>query len=309
MNATELMATAAKMSLPALADLIGLAALGAIVVAAICEWTARIGKRVLLDKYAQQTATMALKLAFLAILGAGMSAFPALQRFPGLKQWLAHPASPVTHVFILCAATVLLLVLWAPLWKKMRKQKGAHSALGLLAAVASFATIAAGTIGAIQLLPALRAENAPQWPTALDPFTAAMTVQYLLVAMASGAGLSLAYLVMRRNKDDFGRDYYRFGLSRAALWAFVPMVLQLGTQGWLFSTLPEQTRTMITQGPLGILWATALAASVLCIALWAPMWKSDSPLRLKWAAFLGALLLWIMHTANTMLFLNLTALV
>lgn len=306
MNGTELLATAATLSLPALLDLIGIAAFGAVMVAAACEWTARANKRVFLDKYAQQSAAMALLLIIVSILGSIPAMFLLMDRFPGLMQWFSNPSMPLVHTLAAAGATTLLLAVWSITWKKLRKKKGLHAGIGLLAGIGALATMGIGTAAAALVLPALKTGIFPQWPAALPMHVWALIGQYFFTALGAGAGLSLVYLVLRRNKDDFGRDYYRFSLSAAAKWALAPMLIQLGFQGWLFSTLSEQTRQAVQTGPLGILWLVTAGCALICVGLWLAIARSQTPVRLKWAAFLGSLLLWIMHTANTLLFLNLS---
>lgn len=306
MNGTELLATAATMSLPALLDLIGIAAFGAVMVAALCEWTARANKRVFLDKYAQQSAAMALVFAILMFLGGGPALFMLKGRFPELLQWFGNPTSPLVHTMGACALTVVLLAIWSPTWKKLRKRKGLHATIGLFAAATALATMVVGTAAAALVLPALKTGALPEWPARLPMHIWALVGQYGFTAVAAGAGFSLMYLVLRRNKDDFGRDYYRFGLNTAAKWALIPMIVQFGFQGWFFSMLDEPTRQAVLNGPLGVLWLTAAGCALLCIALWVAVARSETPIRLKWIAFLGALLLWVMHTANSVLFLNLS---
>ena len=58
-----------------------------------------------------------------------------------------------------------------------------------------------------------------------------MAVMYPLLSMASAAALSCAYLVLRRNRDDFGRDYYNFSLRLAARWGRHPHARLPGLPG------------------------------------------------------------------------------
>lgn len=308
MNGPELLATTLGMCLPALLDMIGMAAFGGIIVAALCEWTAHFGKKALLDKYAQQTAAMALLLMIITVIGSAAVAIPAMDRFPGLRHWLTSPNSPMFHGLAACAVAIVFLLVWSPTWKKMRPLKTLHALFGMIAAVAALAAVAICTIAGALLLPALKAENAPIWPQNLPDHIWAFIGQYILTAMAVGAGLSIGYLILRRSRDDFGRDYYRFGLKKAATWAFLPMIFQFAFQGWLFATLTPAVREMILGGPLGILWGVSLVCAVVCIVIWMTVARSETPMRHKWAAVLGAILLWVMHTANAVLFLNISAL-
>jgi len=131
-----------------------------------------------------------------------------------------------------------------------------------------------------------------------------LAVMYPLISITSAAALSCSYLVLRRNRDDFGRDYYNFGLRLAARWAFIPMLGFLACQGWLYAVLPEAFRTMTLETPLGYVWLAAVAVGVLCLVPWLLIARSEAPLRLKGLGFLALVLMWLMHTLNATLFMN-----
>jgi cytochrome bd-type quinol oxidase subunit 2 len=146
--------------------------------------------------------------------------------------------------------------------------------------------------------------EAAQYPLTVGSMLWPMSAMYVVLCVSAAAGLSCVYLVVRRNRDDFGRDYYRFSLNLASRWALISMLLFLACQGWLFAVLPDMFRTMTTQTPLGMIWAAGCVLGLACVGLWSATAKSDTPLRFKGLTVVAACLLWLMHAMNVTVFIN-----
>ncbi|MDD3312969.1 hypothetical protein [Pseudodesulfovibrio sp.] len=300
MNSQETLALAATLLAPAFFSLLGMGAFGSPVVAVLGELAAKSKKRIFYDKFGQQAGAMGRLLLVLLILVWGASCAVVYFRFPQLAERLIAPGAVFIEAAVACAVFLLAGLIHFSTWKAMRQAKGAHIALGLLAAVASVTALALAVPAKLMLnRPDGAADSLFGHPMALP-----LAVMYALLSVACAAGLAAAYLVLRRNRDDFGRDYYNFSLPLAARWAVIPMLGFLVCQGWLFAVLPETFRTMTLGTPLCWVWLGVAVLGLVCAALWLVVARSKTPLRLKGLCFLALALLWIMHTLSVTLFVN-----
>jgi hypothetical protein len=301
MSIQESLTLTAIMLAPAFFSLLGMAALGSPVVAVISELSAKTKRRVFYDKYGQQTAAMGFFLLLLfLVIQAGASAL-AVIRFPQLASRFLVPSLPVVIAMGAMGVFAVLGLIYFATWKKMRDAKGIHMAMGLIAALAALTAVAVAV--PVKLLIGLPPEAA-QYPLTAESMLWPMSAMYVVLCVCAAAGLSCVYLVVRRNRDDFGRDYYRFSLNLASRWALVSMLIFLACQGWLFAVLPDMFRTMTMETPLGLVWAAGCVLGLACVGLWAATARSDTPLRLKGLTILAACLLWLMHALNVTVFMN-----
>jgi len=301
MSIQESLTLVAIMLAPAFFSLLGMAALGSPAVAVSNEFLAKAKGRVFHDKYGQQTAAMGLilLLLFLVIQAAALGLL--LVRFPQMASRVFEPGSLFMISFASMGAFFVLGLAYCLTWRKMRDAKGAHMLLGAGAALAALVGVAV-TVPA-KLLIGLPAE-AMQAPLGPQSMLWPMAAMYMVLCVAAAAGLSCVHLVLRRNRDDYGRDYYRFALNLASRWALGAMLVFLTCQGWLFAVLPDMFRTMTLGTPLGLVWAAGCGLGLACAALWLITARSDTPLRFKGLTMLAACLLWLMHAMNATLFVN-----
>jgi len=303
MSTQETLTLIAYMLAPAFFSLLGMAALGSPAIAVLGEISAKTRKKVFFDKYGQQTAAMGLLLTVAMILICGASLGLAMVRFPDLYAEYITPGTPFFNGLAAIAVFVIAGLLYFSTWKKLRTAKAAHMALGL---VATFGAL----IGLAILVPAKLALNFSLTESTGDALTniaimaQPMSAMYALLALSAAAAMSLSYLIVRRNKDDFGRDYYNFALRMAARWALLPMIGFLGCQGWLYSRFPADIQTLILGTPLAYVWTALVCIGAVCCFIWLFLGRSESPLRLKGLAFLTLALFWIMHALNVTLFVN-----
>ncbi len=279
MNMNETLIMVATMLAPAFFSLLCMAAYGSPFVALLGEISAKTRKRVFFDKYGQQTASMGFVLLVMTLVVCGAATGVAFIKFPQFIARFINPTSPLNYAFISMGVFILFALPYSLAWKKMRNAKGAHMAMGIVAAVAAIAAVAIAVPA--KLIIGLSTTEPTQTAQSAQAMMLPLAVMYVVLIIAAAAGLSCAYLVMRRNKDDFGRDYYNFSLKLAARWAIVPMVGFLACQGWLFTVLPAPFKTMTLGTPLGLVWATATGLGAICAILWLFIARSDSPLRLK----------------------------
>lgn len=289
---------------PAFFSLLSMGALGSPAIAVLGELSGKLNKKVFFDKYGRQTGSMGLVLLAILIIIYGAGIAISLSRFPTLFQQSLTPASPFFIGTILLAVYAVFGLVYFLAWGKMRTAKPLHILIGAVSALCAIAAVAVVT-------PAKLAFNLAQGTPSDEGLAtiAAMaqpiSAMYALLSLAAAAGLSLAYLVIRRNKDDFGRDYYNFSLRLAARWAVLPMIGFLACQGWLYASLPKTMQVLILGTPLAYVWTGLSIIGAALVAIWMTLARSESPLRLKGLAFLAVLLFWAMHALNATLFVNL----
>lgn len=301
MNITETLIMIANMLGPAFFSLLAMGAFGSPVVAVLGELAAKSKGKVFYDKYGQQAGSMGriLLILLIAIWGAAFAVIFA--RFPQLAAKVSTLGTPLMYACATSLAFFVLGLVHFSTWKSMRNAKGVHIALGLLAAAVSVAAVAMAVPAKLMIAQPGEASFQSVFSSSM---ALPMAVMYPLLSISSAAALSCAYLVLRRNRDDFGRDYYNFGLRLAARWAVIPMLGFLACQGWLYAVLPGPVKTMTMETTLGCVWLGAVAIGVLCLIPWILIARSETPLRLKGFGFLALVLMWLMHTLNATLFMN-----
>ncbi|MEW5773846.1 MAG: hypothetical protein AB1916_10030 [Thermodesulfobacteriota bacterium] len=283
----------AALSLQLLLELSGL---GALAVAFLAEGLAEARKQVFLRKLAQQLSAMSLWLLGYTVVTGGAMLWIIHRSQPDyLALWVNNPilALPLAAGLGL---TVLLALLYRATWKPLKERKTLHRTIGLLAALCGFTLLAAALSAKLTLtrpylnewffLPATL-EGMYFYPP-LDKFWP-MLAHVLLWAMAGGAGLGLVYLLMRRNRDDFGRDYYAYAVRHCARWAAVPALLQLGAAAALLLPAWEKITPEMKSTATGLAAGGALAAVLAAILLF-NVSRAEAPLRHK-PALLGAVAL------------------
>ncbi|BDQ35619.1 hypothetical protein [Pseudodesulfovibrio portus] len=303
MDLQETLKMIGLMLAPAFFSLLGMGALGSPAVAVLGELSAKTNKKVFFDKYGQQTGSLGLiLLAFLVVIygvGIGIS----LYRYPRLIEQSLNPASPFFTGAVLLAVFAVAALIYFLTWKSMRQAKAPHIILGLIAALSAIGAVAVVT-------PAKLFFNLSQGSPSQEALATAsamalpLSAMYGVLVLAAAASLSLAYLVIRRNKDDFGRDYYSFAMKLAARWSMLPMIGFMACQGWLYARLPENIQLIILGTPLAYVWAGVVILGAVNVGLWILIARNESPLRMKGPAFLSVFIFWAMHALNATLFVN-----
>lgn len=191
--------------------------------------------RIFTDKFGQQAATFALLGGLWALLalagGVAVVRFlaPASEATPGIValSWLA------VAVPLGCGMAVFLT--YRGMWHGLKARKSLHAGLGILATACFWLAYAGGL--AVLRPRAVPGTDAATWAALLVPPAKALFWRLL----AEGAVLSVffagtftgAWLVWRRDRDDFGRDYYNFTMRLTARLGFWAGLASLGTLAWI----------------------------------------------------------------------------
>jgi hypothetical protein len=288
--------------------LLCLAMLGLPTVAVASQVLARSRRKSFMDRYARQICPLAIGL-YLYVAAAITAAWLVLGRtVPVLDR--AMPLLPVLGAAF--AAALLALVVYFALWKRLKDNKGAHIAVGVVAALLSVAFLAVASAakrlvltglaelppdqlpGPARLIPAL-AGSELYWPLAAET---------LVLALGAAGALSLGYLLLRRNRDDYGRDYYAFSLQLAAGWALYPCLAALVLQVWpLLLAWRLTPATLLDQGNI-VLWASATVLLLAGCGLWLFLRRSPTPLRHKGTIVLSLVLYWAALTCLGLIHLH-----
>jgi hypothetical protein len=130
----------------------------------------------------------------------------------------------------------------------------------------------------------------PPWGSALWPLMAL----WLPLSLYLGAGAGLCYLLLRRNADDWGRDYYRFAAPFLAKWHLVCGLVVLLVLIWLYASLKGVFNLHLPQ----IFYAAmaAVACLGLSMALALLVGTSENPMRLK-LSMVGMAALSLVHAS------------
>ena len=193
------------------------------------------------------------------------------------------------------------MTVYSGTWYQLRRSKALHRVLGGV----SLAAVLAGAYSVMNVvslwMPHTETTAGTLWEMMWYPAHWAIgPVMAAVIGNGVGAAgiLGMGYLVLRRNRDDFGRDYYRFALPQAARWGPVLLVPVAILGAWL--GFRGVTWTPVLTALLAAVGVSALAGVVLL----ARVIRSRHPLRLKGSVFAACLLAWILDAAFVLLFLS-----
>lgn len=248
------------------------------------------------DKLARQAATLA-ALAAVMLLAVSVAVITRMaQMQPDLLQGpfriplLAPPA--------LLAGTALCAGAYMFGWRHVRGSI-LHRFTGLAAAIGGIET----TVVTFALVRGLLLPGHPL-PSVATPLA---TMNALLgapldsllwpvlgqaVFMAAGAtgAFCLAWLLTRREKDDFGRDYYNYALGVCARWALGGTLCALPVAVYVLYRAATLVSPDLTVLPPLLPLAGTLVLPLAACGLWGTVIRSATPLRHK-MAIVGALVL------------------
>jgi len=255
--------------------------------------------KVFRDKFGQQTATLCLLAGFTALVCLGGTGVLLARTSPAIASfWFAWPL-PLAPLTAGLALTGLLALVYRAVWQALKHKRPVHAAIGVAATLAAwaqgylfvsffrhFATI----VSAPAEDPALFAAPSGSLTWMLLPLACCLT----LALAGAIAGL---YLIARRNKDDFGRDYYNYALKLACKWALFASLPSLALHSWFIIQIWPAARELPIASLL--LWSENAASVCLVLAclLWAVVLKAKNPLRLKFLCLCAAILIWLALTA------------
>jgi len=206
---------------------------------------------------------------------------------------------------------LILLFAYLTSWSFLKKHRTIHLLIGWSAALSTLGVLFCGLLLAVNIespllfvfllnspLPALQALLIDFFSS---PYMPLIYLALVCTGLAAGAGLAQLWLIMRRFKADYGRDYYAFAMrycARAALLCTLASTL-IGSGVYLLlrrSIPPEFTQPQ----DIGVT-AIAIGLPLSCCLLWLGIAKSENPLRHKPGAFFACVFLFIALCAQLLM--------
>lgn len=248
--------------------------------------------KIFIDKFGQQASTFALLgglwvfVVLCACLAAVWFFLPAkAPYFLGIPLPLAAMGLP-----LLCGA--ILFLAYRGLWQRLKTQKGLHAVVGLSASLMLWLALYAGLAASRPLALGLPPDAGPAFllPPGNSLFWR-LLAEGLTLSLALAGVFTGAWLVWRRNKDDFGRDYYNFTLRLTARIGFVALVASLGAMAWLCLGLMPLVGELSTRLTVAVgLYGSGLLLALVCCGMVMPQENALRHKAMLVAAFLAALL-------------------
>ncbi|WP_028571670.1 hypothetical protein [Desulfonatronum lacustre] len=279
----------------------GLIAVGAVFVAVLTAVTYRKSSRVFADKLAKQMSEFGM-----LVLGVWLLLVSARWGLWISEIWpVSGPLRRFYHLFFdipghVSMLAVLTSIITARAWRRHKKGSAVHFMLGGISCLTWMVALMLFITGWLE---SGRVEGMAQ---KMDPVTLPLLLmnptawliwaQGLFLAMTLAGGAGLLFLVARRNKEDYGRDYYAWAARTCSGRALSSGVVQALWGVTTFIALSVPWADLALQGPSSWL-ATALAAVsgssalaallaflVLSLLAWLsliPLIRSQNPMRLK----------------------------
>lgn len=249
-------------------------------------------KRIIFDKCARQLALLGVIMGWLLLIGSRVWLYYTQETRAqgGLESFMLETS------WLLLSLGVLLSTIYYTCWKLLKNMPTLHSTVGAISGtqncLALICVLVSTRLYSYPVKPDSGAVLVPDlFPEAWnDPlWTAAAATLPLLFASAGAFGA--AWLAFRRKKDDFGRDYYNKMLPWTTAWAknawallWLILLFSGGFELWqIYQSPAPDNGTAIVIGCQILLW-------IIPCLLWIIVYKSPTPLRHRWALYLGLLL-------------------
>lgn len=255
-------------------------------------------KKAFLSKLGRQYLNLALALGLFSLLAPAITVSVWIGLNPESLTTTALWPLPAYYggPLLVYSIGLLILVLASLTWKGSKNYRILRVLWSLLGAV----FLAGGLYTALNSLFFALAEVPPvaasPW---LDPFiphfprlTSATGVLTAAVGLGAPATLGLAYLLWRRNTDDFGRDYYRYAAPRCVPGSLFllgqAVALSLGFWALDQSAVPTLQDTVFLSSCLA-----AIVSLLLAIGLPWRLRRSQTPMRHKITMVVAPLFTWL----------------
>ncbi len=264
---------------------------GCPIIAILSELAGKITKKIFLDKFALQITRLSILLHAGLWLGCLTLGLILWYRYPGLftlaQPWMRY----ILPIFGLALAGTLLLMVSLATWNRLKKKKKIlHIAIGLMGVLLLKPLFWCPVL----LLRNLALEKAGQTVHLFPPLHSMfwpVGMQWVFTAISLAAVLGSLYLLVRRQHDDFGRDYYNYALPVCAKWALFPFAGVVVFCSWIaFLAFPfiELTNNTPLFAAMGIRGTSLLS----CVIIWIVIMKTPTPLRYKGMILTSILLAW-----------------
>ena len=228
--------------------------------------------KIFINKFGQQASTFALftGLVLFVLLCADLAAIwyflpqtaPAVLGVP-------LPLAPFAGAVALGCIAFLT---YRGLWQRLKNNKGLHAVFGILATAFLWAALYA----ALTILRSISLGQPPisgpelLLPPAAAPFWRLLALG-LALSVAMGGVFTGAWLVSRRNRDDFGRDYYNFTLRLSARIGFLGQIATLAAMAWLVLGLLPLVGELTPRLTVAVsLYGSGTFLALVCLAVVMP---------------------------------------
>ncbi|WP_045222770.1 hypothetical protein [Desulfonatronum thioautotrophicum] len=293
----------------------GLVAMGAMCVALLTAASLRKSSRVFADKLAKQITEFGV-----LVLGAWLLIVSARW---GL--WIGEiwPVSEIQQAFYhlffdipgqTALVATLLSLLFVRTWRRKKRSSTGHFVLGGAACLAWMTALMLFIQGGLFLVqaetPPARMDISSTMMFLSVPTVWLVWAQALFLGMALAGGLGLLYLVIRRSREDYGRDYYGWAARACALRALSSGIVQVFWAGALYLSLSinqawadlaiqevsQWIRAALAALPGSPAFPAMLAYLAISLTAWLsllPLVRSQNPMRLKGLMLVHVLFMFI----------------
>jgi hypothetical protein len=310
MPLAELLRIPAALAAPAFFLFFGLAALGAPLLAAICLTIGQVRGTQHPEAYARRLLRTAFPCALLTCVVLAAATGLALYRLPWLGDWLlAAPQIPALLVLASAAYCVSLLVLRLSRGAYRTRPANSLPSAAILSALAvvilwlslslmrdlaaqAQAVLGATTEGGISLAPLMP----PDLSTTAPLLWAAVLASFLTAAMCAGAW-SLEYLLLRRDREPFGREAFAHAMRLAARSSVRSGLLALSFLPALWGRLTDMPGSPDDAQAVKTLLAACGACVLAACIQWIILARSKRPCTRPALVHIPLFLVWLSLTA------------
>ncbi|SDN67375.1 hypothetical protein SAMN04488516_104104 [Desulfonauticus submarinus] len=250
--------------------------LGCFSLSCIIEIFYLIYKKSVLDKLSNQLA----RLGFIFLSAITLS-IAIICLVPGFQDTAFKSFFIFKQTFLICIATAFLLsVAYIFSWKALKNLKILHILLGF-SSLASYKIFLSGIFLILFNLALPQPKLLPPLHSLFYPILG----QLFILSFVFAISVAWPYLILRRNKDDFGRDYYRFAIKHLSKWNLIMLGASFIPCTIIFLMLKEKFLFSPLLGPASMIILGMGLLAILSVILL----KQNQPLRYKAWFFLAPL--------------------
>lgn len=264
--------------------------------------------------YAKAARQIAQMNALLCVLALFFFAVCAWHIAPLWQEWLLPPYKTPFIITLACiAGGIVCTLLHAMLLSAKKTSNYAFPCLGFLAGGLSAAAVLACT-GFLRRALHTPFEQSDATMDSVSQIIAFFDIPYdsffwPLLAEAVPLGLTACaacatlWLLLMRDRQDYGRDYYAFALPSCARWAFAAALVTVPLGAYVFFAGQKIMLPELSHLPSFLLEILAVALPLIACGLWFSISRSAVPMRRKISVIL-AFLFFVGGFAAQVLILN-----